>query len=664
MPADTVTAAERVPRPGRYLIPGDTPRRGELLAVCAVLAVAAHLLFAQLTLVLAVVFVAVTRLSRWRPQWLALPAAVGVLWVLAAGPAPAAAGFAAGPAKIAAYLGGIGQHPGRLAHLGAAYAGIGSWLPRQFPLALIAAAAEAAIAAWLSWLHTDEWNLPGYRPGLVTFARRAYLTRFVSAGGVVTRDGACLGLDAATGRRSAVSWAESEGGVLCAGSPGSGATTTSFQLVHAAIRRRKPVIAVNLDGSRKLAESFGAVCAATRTPLHVFPADAAAYYDPLRTGEPARRTSLVMGMVDWAGTADPYRRSCAAYLTDLFAIADAAPGDPRTAMLDEVVHLLSPAALRARMDQVPRYHPRRQALGERAKVSATLLAADPRITATLTEQLNELRASPLGRWLTPAPGPRVDLGRVVRERAVVLFSIDGPLHGRAAVTMASLVARDVLAVCAELRRIGVPGDGLVWFDQCGRLAPATLGELVTRGAAAGLPAVLTTTSPDQVQALADQANVLVLHRLTDPAAAERFAGLTGEKLAPAGSADLAAAAGSQVRSKATAGVGPKAAAGNSPAGQADTAGQLSQLGPFGLLRKPVVPAQSLSRLANGEHVLIVRRPQRRLVTLGLTVQARISRHPARPLTARQAASAGVDPATAVAASKAAAEGDGQKGRGT
>ena len=72
MPADTVTAAERVPRPGRYLIPGDTPRRGELLAVCAVLAVAAHLLFAQLTLVLAVVFVAVTRLSRWRPQWLAV----------------------------------------------------------------------------------------------------------------------------------------------------------------------------------------------------------------------------------------------------------------------------------------------------------------------------------------------------------------------------------------------------------------------------------------------------------------------------------------------------------------------------------------------------------------------------------------------------------------
>src|SRR5215472_1477471 len=155
MPADAVTGAERTPRPGRYLIPGDVPRRGELIAVCAVLVVVAHLLFAQLTLILAVAFVIITRLSRWRPVWLAVPAAAGLVWVLAIGPAAAAAGFGQGPAQIAAYL-------GRLGHLGAAYSGIGHWLPRQFPLALILAAAEAAFVAWLTWLHTDEWKLPGY----------------------------------------------------------------------------------------------------------------------------------------------------------------------------------------------------------------------------------------------------------------------------------------------------------------------------------------------------------------------------------------------------------------------------------------------------------------------------------------------------------------------
>jgi hypothetical protein len=661
MPFQSVTAADRAPRPGRYLIPRNTPRRGELIAACAVLAVLVHLLFAQLTLVLAVVFRLTAKLTRWRPEWLAVPAAVGAVWALAEGLGRAFAGFADGPGKIAAYLGGIGGHPGRIVHLGSAYAGMGHWLPLQFPVALIVAAAEAAVAAWLAWLHTDEWQLPGYRPGLLTYLRRGYLLRFISSGGVVTRDGACLGLDAATGWRVAVSWAEADGGVLCVGSPGSGTTTTSFQLVHAAVRRRKPVIAVDTGGDKRLADTLGAVCAATRTPLYVFPGPG--HYDPLRGGEPARRTSLVMGMAEWGGAAESYRRSCAAYLTDLFAVVDAAPGDPRTPMLDEIVHLLSPAALRARMEHVPAYHPRRQALGERVKVSAGLLEADPRVTASLAGQLSELRASPLGRWLAPGPGPRVDLGRVVRERAVVLFSVDAAGPSRAGLTMASLVAHDVLAVCAELRRIGVPGDGLVWFDQCQGLAPAVLAELIDRGGAAGLPALLTTTSPDRVERLASQANVLVLHRLTDPAAAERFAGFTGEKLVPAGGGDLATAVGAQARAKTLVGAWPKPRANPGevpPAGQ--PAGQLSQLGPYGLVRTPVVPAQALSRLGNGEHVLIVSGPQRRLVTLGLTVPARVPRHPARPLTARQAIGAGLEPATASGVQTSAAAA--QKGRAT
>jgi hypothetical protein len=644
MPADPVSAAERVPRPGRYLIPGDTPRRAELIAACGVLVVLFHLLFAQLTLVLAIVFNLAAKSSRWRPQWLAAPAVAGLLWVLAIGPAAAASGFGAGPAKVTAYLGGIGQHPGRLIHITAAYAGIGHWLPRQFPLALILAAAEAGVAAWLRWLHTDEWNLPGYRPGLLTFVRRAYLTRFLTSGGVLTRDGACLGLDEVTGHRSALSWAEIAGGVLVTGSPGSGTTTTAFQLAHAALRLRKPVIVVDIDGSPGLAESLTAACAATRTPLQVFAADGASgYYDPLRGGEPARRTSLVMGMIDWEGTADAARRGCAAYLTDLFAVADAAPGDPRTPMLDEIVHLLNPAALRARMEHVPAYHPRRTALAERVRVSAALLDADPRSTAALTAQLGELRGSPIGRWLTPGPGPRTDLGRVVRERGVVLFSLDRAAHGRAAATAAGLIACDVLAVGAELRRIGVPGDGLVWFDQCSALAPATLTALVTRGAGSGLAAVLTTSVPDAAPSLADQVNVLVLHRLTDPAVAERFAGYTGEKLAPVGGGDLGAATGAQARARSA----PAAVPPPEP-------GQLSQLGPYGLVRRPMVAAQALSRLGNGEHVLIVTSPRRRLVTLGLTVPARILRHPVAPPGPRPPVSAGVDPAAGNALQKGGA----------
>jgi len=117
-----------------------------------------HVIFAQLTLILALIFFGVTKVSRWRPAWLAAPAAAGLVWALAIGLATAASGFAAGPALVVSYLEGVAGQSGRLLHLGAAYASMGQWLPRQFPIALIAGAAEAALAAWLDWLHTDEWR--------------------------------------------------------------------------------------------------------------------------------------------------------------------------------------------------------------------------------------------------------------------------------------------------------------------------------------------------------------------------------------------------------------------------------------------------------------------------------------------------------------------------
>jgi hypothetical protein len=43
-----------MPRRARYLIPRGLPRRGEIVAVCAVLIVLAHVVFAQLTIVLAI----------------------------------------------------------------------------------------------------------------------------------------------------------------------------------------------------------------------------------------------------------------------------------------------------------------------------------------------------------------------------------------------------------------------------------------------------------------------------------------------------------------------------------------------------------------------------------------------------------------------------------
>jgi hypothetical protein len=557
MPAEVVTGAEPKPRRARYLLPRGLPRRGEILAACVVLIVIGHVLFAQLTLILAAAFYLITKMTRWRLSWLTGPAAAALAWTAAAGPGAAAAGFAAGPAQLLRYLGASGQQVSHLVHFTAAFAGIGGWLPRQFPLAILAAAAEAALAGWLSWLHTDEWNVRPARPGLIVAVRRAATVRAIRAGGVVTRDGGSLGVAPGSGARVTLSWSEAAGGISVCGSAGPDVLSTSFQLVYAAVRRRKPVLAVDLTGDPDLPAKLAAVCAEAGAPLQVFgdagperagperagperagpartgpagPRTRPACYEPFRHGDPAWRASLVTAMLSWDGPGRQYRRSCTAYLEDVFELLDAAPGDPRVAVLDEVIHLLNPTAMRARMEYVPAAYPRRAALAERTQVSVSLLSAEPATTAQLTRQLRELRASGFGRWLRPAgqgPAAGIDLGRAVTERGVVLFRLGGPPRAASAAMLTRLICQDLLAAAAALSAIEVDGDGIIWLAECGSLPRQAVTDMIARGPGAGLPVLAVTTSPQAAAELAELTNVVVAHRMTDPAAARQLAAAAG-----------------------------------------------------------------------------------------------------------------------------------------
>jgi hypothetical protein len=264
--AGTAPWAGPMPRRARHLIPAGLPRRGELIAVCVMALLIAHLLLAQLTLVLALVFAVVTKVSRWRLWWLAAPAAAGLAWTLAAGPGSALAGLTAGPSAILWHLGG-GHLAGRAGQPLAGFGGATKWLPRQFPLALVAAAAEAALIGWLDWLHTDEWAVPPSRPGLIAAVRRAVATRATRARTVVTREGCALGVVPATGAVAELRWAEALRGTLVVGAAGQDVTLAGLQVAHAALRRRKPVIILDQDGDAAINRAFGAACLATGTPL-------------------------------------------------------------------------------------------------------------------------------------------------------------------------------------------------------------------------------------------------------------------------------------------------------------------------------------------------------------------------------------------------------------
>jgi hypothetical protein len=524
MPYSAAGQADRTPRRPPYPAPRDAPHRGELTAALALLVLLAHLLLAQLTLVLTVAMYATDRISRWRPEWLAAPAGAGVLWVLAIGPSRAVGGLTAGPRQVLGYLGGIGGHPGHLLHLAGAYVGLAHWLPEQLPLALILASAETL---GLGWLRRRLGRGYAWRSGLIVAARRrATAASLKSGGGVVTGDGCCLGLDVATGRPAAISWREAEGGVLCAG---TAPTESGFTLAHAAIRRRKPVIVIDLTGSPWLAESLAAACVEPGAPFSCFGPAGPGYYEPLRGRDPARAAALVMGMIDWADVGDQQRRSCAAYLTDALAVQAAAPGDRQVPLLDDLVRLLTPDGLRERAALIPGYHPRRDVLTDRASVSAGLLQGDPSIAAAPAAQFPRLRASALGRRLQPAPpgAPRVSLGQTIRERGVTLFSLDRGAHGDSGGMIAGLAAADLTAVCGELLGMSVPGDTLAWVNGCEVLGHRVLADLVGLGQGAGMAVVLGTESAAAADRLATEVNVLVARGPVGPALVGAFAGANG-----------------------------------------------------------------------------------------------------------------------------------------
>jgi len=234
----------------------DLPHRGEVLAAAAVLIVLAHVLFAQLTGLTALGCHLTGRTTRWRIVWLVAPVAAGLTWTLAVGIRPAVVGLIAGPAHVLSCLQG---HPPRLTDV---FAGAASWLPRQLPLALITGPAEAALSWPLRGPATQE-----PRPGLLAAARRRLNLRRLGAGELPARDGAVLGVDQETGAPVILTWSALGAGVLVTGTPGHEVTETAWRLVRAALRRRKPVIVIDLEPTAGVAGWLGTECVRYGCPM-------------------------------------------------------------------------------------------------------------------------------------------------------------------------------------------------------------------------------------------------------------------------------------------------------------------------------------------------------------------------------------------------------------
>ena len=158
-------------------------------------------------------------------------------------------------------------------------------------------------------------------------------------------------------------------------------------------------------------------------------------------------------------------------------------------------------------------------------MSTSVVTAEPATIAEVGRQLRELRASPFGRWLRPAPDGQadIDLSRAVAERAVVLFRLGGPRPAESCAMLTRLVCQDLLAAGAALDGIGVGGDGIVWLTECAALPRPPVAEMIARGRDTGLSVLAATTSAQVAAGLADLVNAVVELPNRDTAAAHGLA---------------------------------------------------------------------------------------------------------------------------------------------
>ena len=520
------------------------PSARNLAAGTAVAAVVVQLAVAQVTLALAIVFLVIAALSRWHPAWMLCPVLVGLGWSLVIGTGRAWAGYLGAACHLLAFLTAQGPMARHLGGLGAAAAGWQRWLPEQMPFALIAAAAEAGAICRLT--------VSGRcRPGLLVAARRSYVRASLRRGELATAEGACLGVVTGTGRRAAISWRESRGGVLVTGQDAAAVTRTALDLAIAAILHRKAVLIVDLTGGligdgrdgcgiaaatkQAVLRRVTAASADVAAPLAVF-GSGGDCYEPFSGAGPAMATSLLLSMIDWGEGGQSRRTFCADYVwAALEVIASRAAGARATAaasaaaasgaagtaatgsvaagtahnILDELAALLRPGAIQARVgrpDRAPGDPPLRRELA----APDSQLPADPSAATAFAEQLAWLRRSASGAALCgPSSGAQsIDIGLALARRQVVLFPLDLRVHGPAGLMIARLVLADLSRTLSE--RAGAPADYLVWINGCDALDESTSADAIGRGSEAGATTIVSTASGTIAGEIAGRVNVAVV----------------------------------------------------------------------------------------------------------------------------------------------------------
>jgi hypothetical protein len=213
--------------------------------------------------------------------------------------------------------------------------------------------------------------------------------------------------------------------------------------------------------------------------------DGPAHWNPLSHGNATELKDKLIGTERF--TEPHYQRAAERYLQTVLQVLERGGGDDRPPTLEQVVRLMDPGRLGARLRAVPR------PLAERVLDYLTDLTPD-QLSAIrgLGTRLAILTESHTGQYLAPSgSNADIDLRSALEGPEVVLFSLNSSTYGKLSAQIGTLVIQDLVAA-AGTRMHGPHGQAVVAIDEFSALGADHLGGLVARAREAGLAVLLVT----------------------------------------------------------------------------------------------------------------------------------------------------------------------------
>jgi hypothetical protein len=367
---------------------------------------------------------------------------------------------------------------------------------------------------------------------------------------------------------------------LILGASGSGKTQTMLRVLEPHIARGGGTVVIDLKGSPALAEAVRRAAEHAGRRCRVFSLRGGERWNPLAVGTP---TELKDKLIATERFTEPhYQRAAERYVQAALGVLSERG---ETASIGRVVELLDPGNLVLAARTLPQER--------RAQVGAYVhgLSGD-QLSAVrgLAARLAVISESEVGPWLASTPGG-IDLRRALDGDEVVVFSLNSSSYGGLAAQLGTLAVQDLVAATGDRQARDGPTElALVAIDEFSALGSDNVISLLARGREAGAGVVLATQELADLdraaRGLRDQVvgstNVQITHRQNVAASARAMADGAGTRPGWAWSI-TERASGAPVR----------------------TAREV---------RRPVVEAERIQRLATGEAMVQVRSRARTAVT--------------------------------------------------